>query len=467
MMNRKTTATFNKRAFFQDLGYVPHAGQLRVHSSPAPRRILACGVRWGKTLCAAMEALAAAMVPAERTIGWVVAPTYDLSDRVYDQIERVAGQHLRRRIVSMKKHDRRIILRNLAGGLSEIRAKSADNPVSLLGEGLDFVIVDEAARLKPMIWESHLSQRLIDRRGWALLISTPRGKGYFYDLFRRGQGRDPDYASWNAPSWENPILDKETIDAERARLPERTYQQEFGAQFLEGSGSVFRFVREAATGMWIPPDPNRIYYGGLDLAKVEDYTVLAMLNQQRQLTFVDRFHRIDWDKQIIRLHAASKAHGGPVIVTDTTGIGEPIYERLRGAGCHVQPYPFTARSKADLINNLMLLFEQRVLTIPKPELAHYGTQFDSVEADSTYYACPPAGRVRNWHAVTPAAFVMSTKLPRMAFLGGDARELDAGRVLRVEERRGGSQVLRRACRARGEGQPGRAATSVAPEDDLP
>jgi uncharacterized protein YecE (DUF72 family) len=65
-------------------------------------------------------------------------------------------------------------------------------------------------------------------------------------------------------------------------------------------------------------------------------------------------------------------------------------------------------------------------------LAHYGTVFDSVEADSTYYACPPAERVRNWHAVTPGAFVMSTKLPRQAFLGDDARELDAGRVLNVE-----------------------------------
>jgi hypothetical protein len=35
----------------------------------------------------------------------------------------------------------------MAGGQSEIRAKSADNPISLLGEGLDWVVVDEAARV--------------------------------------------------------------------------------------------------------------------------------------------------------------------------------------------------------------------------------------------------------------------------------------------------------------------------------
>ena len=81
------------------------------------------------------------------------------------------------------------MIRNLGGGLSEIRAKTADNPVSLLGEGLDWLIVDEAAQLKPAIWNSFLSQRLIDKQGWALLISTPRGKGWFYDAWLRAWAR--------------------------------------------------------------------------------------------------------------------------------------------------------------------------------------------------------------------------------------------------------------------------------------
>ena len=37
------------------MGYQPHPGQAEIHRSTAPRRIVACGVRWGKTLCAAME----------------------------------------------------------------------------------------------------------------------------------------------------------------------------------------------------------------------------------------------------------------------------------------------------------------------------------------------------------------------------------------------------------------------------
>jgi hypothetical protein len=380
----------NRRAFFRDLHYEPHPGQWQVHESQASRRVVACGVRWGKTVCAAMEGLAAAMSPSDRSIGWVVAPTYDLADRVFREIQLIAVQHLRHRIVAMRDSERRLILRNMAGGTSEVRAKSADNPVSLLGEGLDWLIVDEAARLKPSIWQSHLSQRLIDKKGWALLISTPRGKGYFFDLWKRGQDRDDAYASWNQPSWNNPLLDKAVIDAERARLPERVFRQEYGAEFLEGSGAVFRYVREAATGSWLAPEPHRTYKAGLDLAKVEDYTVLAIMNPDRQLVAVDRFHRQDWAVQVQRIKATTDRFNRARMYCDSTGAGEPIYESLLQANCRVDPYPFTQASKAALINNLALLLEQRKIVLPRPELWPEGID----ELESFEYAVTEQGNVR-------------------------------------------------------------------------
>jgi hypothetical protein len=380
----------NKGALFHDLGYTPHPGQVRVHESAASRRVLACGVRWGKTLCAAMEGLAAAMAPAERSFGWVVAPTYDLADKVFREIELVVARHLRHRVLSLRENERRIVLRNMAGGVSEIRGKSADNPVSLLGEGLDWVIVDEAARMKPSIWESHLSQRLLDRRGWALLISTPRGKGWFYELYRRGQRRASDHESWNAPSWTNPHLDRSLIEAERGRLPERVFLQEYGAQFLEGSGSVFRHVRDCATGGWIAPMQAPRFYAGLDLARVEDYTVLVILDQDARVAFVDRFHRIDWALQVERIRAAADRYRKPAMLVDSTGAGEPIYETLRRGGVRVQPYPFTQKSKAALIDNLAMMLERRQITLPRPRLWPEG--IDELEAFE--YSVTDNGSVR-------------------------------------------------------------------------
>ena len=380
----------DKQALFASLRYQPHPGQWEIHKSTAPRRIVACGVRWGKTICAAMEGLAAALEPRPRSIGWVVAPTYDLADRVYREIQLAAVQHIRHRVVAMKEAERRLILTNLAGGVSEIRAKSADNPVSLLGEGLDWVIVDEASRLKPTIWQSHLSQRLIDKQGWALLISTPKGKGYFFDLFQRARQGDPDYASWNMPSWTNPLLDASVIEDERGRLPERVFRQEYGAEFIEGAGSVFSNVRECATGTWKEPEQGMRYWAGLDLAKIADYTVLVVMDRDRNVVFVDRFHKLDWGTQMARVEGAVRRYNDATVHCDVTGVGDPIFEALRKEGLEIVAYPFTAKSKAALVNALVLMLEQRVIQLPKPELWPEG--IDELEAFE--YSVTEQGNVR-------------------------------------------------------------------------
>jgi hypothetical protein len=392
-MSLRHHADLDLDALFADLRYHPHDGQRLVHQSTARRRIVSCGVRWGKSMCAAMEAIAAALLAEGRSIGWVVAPTYDLADRIYREVELRLLEHMKHRIELRKDSERRIVIRNISGGVSEIRAKSADNPDSLLGEGLDFVIVDEASRLKPRIWQNYLSQRLIDKDGWALLISTPKGKGYFYDLFRLGQepNRDPDYASWNMPSWANPILDRRLIESERKRLPSAAFRQEFGAEFIEGSGSVFRNVRECATGEWIEPEWRQPYFGGLDLAKTEDFTVLSIINSRHELVYSDRFQRLDWSLQIARVRAALERYGGASVLVDSTGAGEPILESLVKEGVRAKPYPFTVKSKSALIDNLSLLFEQRTITVPTPQLWPEGIE----ELEAFQYTVSDNGHMRS------------------------------------------------------------------------
>ena len=222
----------NKPQLFENLGYEPHEGQVPVHRSGAKQRVLACGARWGKSTAAAMEVVAALMQPSKTSVGWVVAPTYDLCLRVFGRVEIVVREKLSHRIVEFNAREHKLVLRNLGGGLSTVVGKSAEKPTCLLGEGLDWVIVDEAARLKRMVWESFLSQRLIDKDGWSLLLSTPRGLDWFYSMYRRGQRKEPGIESWCSPSWTNPMLSREVIDAERDRLQGDAFAQEFGAEFI-------------------------------------------------------------------------------------------------------------------------------------------------------------------------------------------------------------------------------------------
>lgn len=220
-----------KRALFQQMGYEPHPGQVLVHRSKAKRRVLACGTRWGKSVCASMEGVAALLQPNERSRGWIVAPTYDLCGRTFLLVESAIREHWPHRLVLSNMRERRVVVRNLSGGLSELACKSADRPVGLLGAALDWMIVDEAARLRDDVWQRFLSPRLIDRDGWALLVSTPVGTNWFYREFRRGLRRESGFESWCSPSSDNPHLPAGIVEEERGRMASDVFEQEYLAQF--------------------------------------------------------------------------------------------------------------------------------------------------------------------------------------------------------------------------------------------
>lgn len=49
---------------------------------------------------------------------------------------------------------------------------------------------------------------------------------------------------------------------------------------------------------------------------------------------------------------------------------------------------------------------------PRDYLSFYSEQFDSVEVDSTFYACPSIKTVRGWNSKTPDNFIFSVKVPQ-------------------------------------------------------
>jgi uncharacterized protein YecE (DUF72 family) len=49
---------------------------------------------------------------------------------------------------------------------------------------------------------------------------------------------------------------------------------------------------------------------------------------------------------------------------------------------------------------------------PADYLGFYAEHFDTVEVDSTFYACPSDRTVSNWAARTPEGFIFSVKVPQ-------------------------------------------------------
>ena len=240
-----------KEKWFEYMGYTPHYGQAKLHyptKETARFFVMVCGRRFGKTTASAMEATYYASQPNKRI--WLVGLSYDKADLMFREIWQKMVIGKANDIIRASEKDR--IIKFKWG--TTVEAKSADNPDSLVGEGLDLLIVDEAAKVKRKIWDMYLSPTLSDRKGKGIFITTPEGFNWIYDLFLLGQ-QDELWESHQAPSWDNhfafPESKSDQFLLERKRnMSKEVYDQEYGAQFTSFAGRVYPFDRMLDVGSY-------------------------------------------------------------------------------------------------------------------------------------------------------------------------------------------------------------------------
>jgi len=331
-----------------------HPAQRLVWDEPARFKVLACGRRWGKSM---MGSLACVVDGMRGGRAWWIAPSYKMAMVGWRTISHLGGQ--------VPGADVRLSEMQVAfpgGGSAQVR--SADDPQSLRGEGLTFAVLDECAFMREAAWSEAVRPALSDRQGGALFISTPRGRNWFWRLWLRGERGEPDWRSWRFPTVDNPFIPASEIEEARRDMPERTFAQEYLAEFLDDAGGVLRKVRDAAVLQPAAPKADGQYVMGVDWAKSADFTVLVVIDAKTgEMAAMDRFNRIDYSVQRGRLEALANRYRVRSIVAESNAMGEPIVEQLRRDGLPVIGFVTTNASKTMLVEGLALAFEQGVLRI--------------------------------------------------------------------------------------------------------
>lgn len=342
------------------------------------------GRRAGKsTLC---TDLAADVALDGGPVGWFTPTFKTMLDVWHELVEWMYPVTARLSI-----QERRIEL--ISGGLIEFW--SLDNPHSGRGRRYKRVVIDEAAQIPNLmrVFNTTVRPTLTDYSGDAWFPSTPHGLGDYWQLWQRGQIRGdqwPDWMSWQMPSTVNPYLPAGEVDAASRELPELEYQQEYGAQFVDMSGAVFRRVRDAATGQPTEPVDGRDYVMGVDLARVTDYTVCTVLDtgggDGAQQVHLDRFNRVDWEVQLDRLEAIAAKYLPRVVVVDRTGVGDMPYMKLAERLARVSPKTvtrgirFSNANKMAMVQDLARGFEQGQLIILDTATPNGAAQFGELLA---------------------------------------------------------------------------------------
>ena len=206
-----------------------HPGQKEVMHFKSRFKVIVAGRRWGKSKLAAVSLVQAAASRAKSLV-WYVAPTYGMCKSIMwpDLIEIIPKKWIR-------KSNETIQFIELVNG-SRIELKGCDKPDSLRGVGLHFLVIDEAQDIKKETWTTVLRPTLSDKQGGALIIGTPKGFNWLYDVYQEGQKpvnrKNGLWASWQFPTMTSPFIPPEEIEAAKRDMDEKVFNQEFNACHL-------------------------------------------------------------------------------------------------------------------------------------------------------------------------------------------------------------------------------------------
>lgn len=221
-----------------ELDYAPYEYQEAIHYSDSRFQLIVGGRRVGKSKMALME-LIAHCLSTPKAMAWWVAPTIAMAREVGWEEFKDFKDVLAPAIDSVHETLLKVKFKNG----SQIYFKGSDNERALRGRGLTYLVIDEAAFVEPEIWTRALRPALSDKKGKALLISTPNGRNWFYQQAQYAQSSNTwSYHHW--PTMMNPLIgEAELIEAAKT-VSEMDFRQEYLAEFITREGLVYDNFRE-------------------------------------------------------------------------------------------------------------------------------------------------------------------------------------------------------------------------------
>lgn len=335
-----------------------HPKQREIEGSPAKRKFVATGRRFGKTTLAAVvgvrgflqrkRILYAAPVETQTEAFWRyckewLAPLYAFG---------------------MTKNE---TLRQLEmPGLGVIRAKTAFHADTLRGDFADILILDEFSYMDADVWGQVGAPMLLDNDGDAYFIFSPAKRNHAYLMFRQAQadttGR---WRAWHGTTHDNPHLPPEAIRELTQDMTDEDYRQEIMAEFLEGQGAIFRFIEDNLYDGSTGTHAGHRLVAGIDWGQKVDYSCVSIgcADCLEELA-LERWKAVDYPTQQGRVKTLYERWSTPVarqveVLAEANAMGEPNIQALRLAGIPVRGFTMTHASKAQAIQSMRLAFEQK------------------------------------------------------------------------------------------------------------
>jgi len=285
---------------------------------------------------------------------WWISPVYPQAKIAYRRLKRGLPETL------YTPNESELTITLVNGAI--ISFKSAEKPDNLYGEDVYAAVLDEATRMREEAWHA-IRSTLTATRGPVRIIGNVKGRrNWAYALARRAEGGEPGwaYAKLTATdAIDAGIIASEEIDQAQRQLPESVFRELYFAEPSDDGGNPFGQEAIRACIGDVSGAPPAVY--GVDLAKSVDWTVVVGLDETGAVCRFDRY-QWPWEETVRRL--AQEIGLTPAIV-DSTGVGDPIVERLQRELPNVEGYNFSSSSKQRLMEGLAMAIQTGEVRYPQ------------------------------------------------------------------------------------------------------
>ena len=349
--------------------YTPHEKQKAVHAACSNPDIffvtVNAGRQSGKTALSQQQAIKWALDEPNQLIYWV-SPTSAQADKVYKQmLSMIGGQPF---VTGNKggQGDTEITFYNK----SKIQFRSAAQEDSLRGETIEYLVIDEAAFQKETVFFEILLPMLNVRGKKVLVVSTPKGKNWFFNMIQKGKVDDK-YESFLFTSYDNPYSSPEVIKIAKDSMPAVLFAQEYMGEFVDNS-AVFENLNQICVvdAKLSKPEASNHYFVGIDIALQDDYTVITIMDKNDTVVAYERFNHVKTPDLIARIVAVNKKWKPKKIMIEENNQGLPIIHWLKMEENlkNIVGFKTTASSKPEIINNLINAFATKSLKVPNDDI---------------------------------------------------------------------------------------------------
>lgn len=256
-----------------------------MHSSRARFRLMIAHRRAGKTVACINELIKKAISSSYPDSRFAyVAP-------FYRQAKNVAWDYLKRfsfPIPGIKINESELRVDYPNG--SRISLFGSDKADALRGLGFNGIVVDEFDDWRPGAWEYVILPALADRKGWAIVIGTVKGRA---SLYKKYTDNSRNWDKWIVKASDSGILDQEELDLMSSEMSEDSYRQEMECDWDAAvRGAVYgKEIYAMRMTDRIKPDiydPNLKVHVAMDIGWNDD-TVLVFFQCAKELRVIDAY----------------------------------------------------------------------------------------------------------------------------------------------------------------------------------